>query len=173
MTVQSLTLSDKSVRSLLDARDSRQEALALVLSEGPCATLFLSLNIPGAEKSPPGSEAIFLWALGELSLRFPGLALPMVARDALGPYAIIGVEIEPLAAKMCCIDLETSHPAARLIDLDVYSSTGVQIGRASLDLPRRTCLLCKQPAVECMRAKCHSFEEIVGKAHDLLAPFRT
>ena len=167
-----MTLSDKSVSSFLDARDARQDALAQTLSAGHSATLFLSLNIPGAEKSPPGSEAIFLWALGELCTRFPGLAVTVHTRDALGPYAIIGLDSKPVAVKMCCIELEASHPAARLIDLDVYSASGMQISRSALDLPRRACLLCDQPAVECMRGKRHSFNEVIAKAHELLAPFR-
>ena len=167
-----MTLSDKSASSFLDARDARQDALAQTLSAGHSATLFLSLNIPGAEKSPPGSEAIFLWALGELCTRFPGLAVTVHTRDALGPYAIIGLDSKPVAVKMCCIELEASHPAARLIDLDVYSASGMQISRSALDLPRRACLLCDQPAVECMRGKRHSFNEVIAKAHELLAPFR-
>lgn len=167
-----MTLSDKSASSFLDARDARQDALAQTLSAGHSATLFLSLNIPGAEKSPPGSEAIFLWALGEFRTRFSGLAVTVHTRDALGPYAIIGLDSKPVAVKMCCIELEASHPAARLIDLDVYSASGMQISRSALDLPRRACLLCDQPAVECMRGKRHSFNEVIAKAHELLAPFR-
>lgn len=164
-----MTSSDKSASSFLDARDSRQEALTQALSAGHRAVLFLSLNIPGREKSPPGSGAIFLWALAALGSRFPGLALPAPERDALGPYAIIGLDCDPVLAKMRCIELETAHPAARLIDLDVYPASGVQISRSALDLARRTCLLCDQPAVECMRGKRHRFDEVVAKAHELLA----
>lgn len=173
MTVQSLTLSDKSVRKLLDARDKRQDALSQTLSEGHSTTLFLSLNIPGIEKSPPGSEAIFFWMLGELTISFPGLVMPGITWDLLGPYAIMALNGEPVEAKKRCINLETSHPSARLIDLDVYSKVGVQIDRASLGFPGRPCLVCKQSAVECIRVKRHSLAEVIGKAHALLAHFRT
>ena len=111
--------------------------------------------------------------LGELSVCFPGLVTPAVTWDALGPYAIMGLDMEPVAIKNRCISLETSHPGARLIDLDVYSASGIQIDRSSLDLPRRTCLVCNQPAVECIRTKRHSFDDVVGKAHELLAHFGT
>lgn len=109
--------------------------------------------------------------LSELSNSFSGLAVPAVTFDALGHYAIMGVDIEPSAAKRRCITLETSHPAARLVDLDVYSAEGIQVDRACLDLPRRTCLLCSQPAVECIRAKRHSLDQVVRKVHELLAHF--
>jgi holo-ACP synthase CitX len=106
-----------------------------------------------------------------LSISFPSLVFPAVTFDALGPYAITGLDIEPLAAKRRCIVLEASHPAARLIDLDIYSAAGIQVDRACLDLPRRTCLLCSQPAVECIRAKRHSLDQVVRKVHALLAYF--
>lgn len=109
--------------------------------------------------------------LSELSVSFPGLVVPAVKFDALGPYAIMGLDIEPLAVKRRCIALEASHPAARLIDLDVYSAAGIQVDRACLDLPRRTCFLCSQPAVECIRAKRHSLDQVVEKVHELLAHF--
>ena len=111
--------------------------------------------------------------LGELSICFPDLLTPAVTLDVLGPYVIMGLDMDPVAVKSQCIRLETSHPAARLIDLDVYSASGIQINRASLDLPRRTCLVCNQPAVDCIRTKRHSFDEVIGKAHELLAHFRT
>ena len=165
--------SDKSVAKFLAARDQRQEALAQALRAGCAypATLFLSLNIPGPEKSPPGATAIFSWMLDELTRVIPGLLLPVEDCDALGPYAIAWLPINPLAAKKHCIGLEEKQPAARLLDLDVYSGSGRQIDRAWLDLPGRPCLLCAQPAVDCIRVQRHPLDQVIGKAHELLAHF--
>jgi holo-ACP synthase len=165
--------SAKFASKLLAARDARQEALAQAWRPGQPATLFLSLNLPGAEKSPPGAAALFSWMRGELGRTFPGLAWLASARDALGPYALAGLASAPLAAKRICIGLEEKHPSARLIDLDVYAGSGKQIDRASLALPARRCLVCTRPAVDCIRAKRHPFDEVIGKAHELLAHFGT
>lgn len=172
MTVPSLTSSGKSSRNFLDARDSRQETLAQALSKGYPATLFLSLNIPGIEKTPPGSEALFFWVLDELSVAFPGLQTLAAQHDALGPCAILGIDADPLDVKKRCIALETEHPSARLIDLDVYAADASQIDRKRLGLPGRSCLVCSLAAVECIRTKRHSFEEIISRVHELLALFR-
>ena len=66
----SSTSSARSRRSYLDARDSRQDALAWALGRGHPATLFLALNIPGGDKTPPGAEALpALWWADQMRLR--------------------------------------------------------------------------------------------------------
>jgi holo-ACP synthase len=163
----------KFVNSLLAARDRRQEVLSGALGNRSAATVVLSLNIPGPVKSPPGSRAVFSWAAGRLLETFPQLRCYCDEADLLGFYAIFFTRLDPLAAKRACVAVEESHPAARLIDLDVYSANGVQIGRNDLALPPRNCLVCSNPAVECMRLKRHPYDEVIGKAHGLLTSFRT
>ena len=131
----------------------------------------MSLNIPGREKTPAGSLAFFLSIFDQFSLTFPRLSLLEKSFDALGPYAVIALQMDPREAKKHCIALETSHPAARLIDLDVYSAAGVQIDRASLGVVARCCLVCPSPAVDCIRLKRHSLEEVIAKTHELLSTF--
>ena len=173
MTVRSLTSSDKSARNYLEARDRRQDALAQYLSQGHPATIFLSLNIPGSEKSPPGAQALYHWLLGDLAATFPSLLILRTASDLLGPYAIMAVDIDPTVVKKSCMALETRHPVARLADLDVYAADGAQLGRKELTLPARACLVCSAAAVDCMRAKRHAPDEVIAKANELLAQFRT
>ena len=131
----------------------------------------MSLNIPGREKTPAGSQAFFLSIFNQLTLDFPGASVLEKSSDALGPYAIIALEMDPLAAKQCCMALEAAHPAARLVDLDVYSADGEQIGRARLGLPARRCLVCPASAVDCMRLKRHAPDEIIARTHELLSLF--
>ena len=169
---RSLTLSDKSANRLLAARDQRQDALVRALSKGGQATVFLALNIPGPEKMPSGSQELFLWALEEMEKSFPDLMTFENGSDALGHYAITGTNKEPIEVKERCMALETRHPSARLIDLDVYSGNGDQIDRKSLGFPARSCLVCSEEAVECMRLKRHLPNEVICKVHELLARFR-
>lgn len=110
--------------------------------------------------------------LEQLAQIFPGSTLVEKSFDVLGPYAIVALAIDPQTAKQRCIGLETAQPAARLIDLDVYSATGVQIDRASLGFAARTCLVCQSPAVDCIRRKRHTLDEVIAKTHELLSSFR-
>ena len=96
--------SEKSALDFLDARDSRQDALTQVLSRGYPAVLFVSLNIPGYEKTPPGSEALFLWVSGELEKVFATFDLPVLTylRDTQ-------VYVQATAAGMTIFDLPPSR----------------------------------------------------------------
>jgi holo-ACP synthase len=156
----------------LDARDGRQDALTRALGAGHPVVVFLSLNIPGQEKAPPGAAAFFSWMCGRVDAEFPAAARLTASSDALGPYLILGLDGDSAAVKRRCIALETGHPAARLIDLDVYTPAGAQIDRASLGLAARSCLVCDKRAVDCMRTRRHGVDEVIAKVHELLAPFR-
>ena len=155
----------------LAAREARQELLSRTLSAGRPATLFVSLNLPGPDKSPPGATWLFRRGCAQIAEAFPGSLLLATDRDALGHFALRVVDADPLAVKRRCIAIEESHPAARLLDLDVYASETVQIGRTSLGLPARRCLVCDQPAVDCMRRNSHALDDVIAKAHALLARF--
>jgi len=172
VTARSSMSSAKLRNSILAARDSRQELLVKQLACGCPATIFLSLNIPGKNKNPPGAEALFAWALDQLKDTFPDLVTLADGIDPLGPYALLAHSQEARLVKRRCVALETSHPAARLVDLDVYDSHGVQLGRSALSLPPRTCLVCHHPAVDCIRLGRHSLEEVVGRALRLLTGFK-
>jgi holo-ACP synthase CitX len=167
-----LTRSEPFALDILAARDRRQEALFRALEAGHPATLFVSLGIPGREKTPPGAEAFFSWMSRRVAGKFLSAAKLAASRDALGPYFILGLAGDPVSLKRECVGLETAHPSARLIDLDVYTPAGEQIGRALLGLPARPCLVCGRRAVDCIRAKRHDPGEVAAKAHELLLSFQ-
>jgi len=164
--------SARFASSFLAAREARQELLSRALSAGRPATLFVSLNLPGPDKSPPGATALFRRGCAQIAASFHGSLLVAADCDALGHFALRVLDADPLAIKRLCISIEESHPAARLLDLDVYASETVQIGRSSLGLPARRCLVCDQPAVDCMRTRRHAIDEVIAKTHVLLSPFR-
>ena len=159
------------MNSYLDARDQREQVLTQVLSTGKPSVVFLSLNVPGVDKMPAGSSELFDWALRQLLTLCPDCVVEIASKDALGFFAILLSGREAVEIKQLAVRLEASSPAARLVDVDVYGSSGEQLGRRELKLPPRACLLCDQPAVDCMRAKRHDLNEIVVKAHELLTNF--
>ena len=56
---QSLMSSARFADKFLAARDGRQELLSRALGAGRPATLIVSLNLPGPDKSPAGATALF------------------------------------------------------------------------------------------------------------------
>jgi holo-ACP synthase CitX len=156
---------------LLAARDRRHAALLQVLGQGWRATLFLSLAVPGADKTPAGADGLFAWARQEAEAACGGQAGHREGHDRLGPFAIIGSAMEPELLKHICVRLEAVAPFARLIDADVHNPQGAAVDRAALGLPPRSCLVCDAPAKECIRLGRHDGVELFRRVHELLAPF--
>lgn len=92
--------------------------------------------------------------------------------DLLGPFSLLNAEVEPEAAKAWGIRLEGEEPFARLLDLDLYDRQGSPLDRASLGFPQRPCLICPEPARECIRLGRHPLETVLERVHELLRPFR-
>ncbi len=127
----------------------------------------VSINIPGPDKCPPGAR--YLSRLAAAAAERQLQAWPMGdGLDALGPWTVVGTPLAPAAAKRSAIDIEAALPVGRLLDLDVYDSTGGQVGRASLGHPARTCLVCLHSAAECARVGRHSPHDVRAAAARLL-----
>lgn len=131
-----------------------------------------SLAIPGAHKLLPGATALFRWAVAGLGRAAPQARCVHTTSDALGPFALWCTPDAAETVKRGCVVLEGAVPAARLLDLDVYSPEGTPVDRASLDLPARACLCCGEPARDCIRARRHRQADVVASALRLLAGFR-
>lgn len=159
--------SDALRNSLLAARDRRQELLDTLFPTPFPATVMLSLNLPGAEKTGARAERLFAWGERALLQTMNGSAA-LRGSDSLGPFALYRTRLLATQVKRLGIALEGAHPAGRLLDLDVYDHAGNQMGRADLDLAPRSCLICREPALACIRAGRHSSDELARAARALI-----
>lgn len=153
---------------LLATRELRQKKLDESLGSTDQTLIQLALNIPGAQKCPPGSERLAAWAENRLRAEFPGLTRLHLATDSLGHWAVYQTDDKPEEAKLRCCRIEESQPFGRLLDLDVFSPAGEQIDRELLRLAQRVCLLCSDSAKDCMRTNRHESWEINEYVYQLL-----
>jgi holo-ACP synthase CitX len=165
--------SGASGADVLRARDAREALVLHWAGRAGGALVAVALNVPGADKAPPGARALHAWAVAEVHAALEEVRLVHASEDALGPFALLAVAAGPEAAKAACLAVEGARPAARLVDLDVYAPTGgaglTPVDRASLGLPPRPCLLCDAPARECIRLGRHPRADVVTRALALLA----
>jgi holo-ACP synthase CitX len=136
------------------------------------AVLAASLAIPGARKAPSGAGALLRWAVAEATRGLSDARRVYATTDVLGPFELWRSSADADALKRRCVAIEAAIPAARLVDLDVYSPEGAQLDRASLDLPARSCLCCDEPAADCIRAGRHPLGDVVQRALRLLRDVR-
>ena len=156
---------------ILATRDTRQHRLQQAFElarqgRGACV-LALSTNLPGRSKHMVGLSRHARKAL-DIMRAWPGLRTQHSGPDALGPFHVALCDLPPREAKYLAMALEQGHPASRLLDLDVYAPDGSQVDRAALGLPPRACLLCEEPAVDCIRLRRHAPEELRRHAEGLL-----
>ncbi|BDU74112.1 triphosphoribosyl-dephospho-CoA synthase [Mesoterricola silvestris] len=149
----------------LDARDERDRELHRALAQcGDAASiLFVGCNVPGPAKARPGLSRLAQGALDGLEVQAVHSGF-----DALGPFHIAFSAGDPVQVKAAAVALEGLTPSGRLLDIDVYRPDGTQVDRASLGLPQRPCLLCEEPARECIRAGRHGQAELLAKVDALL-----
>lgn len=156
---------------LLAAREAREALVSEVLVATAAPLVLVSTAMPGPCKTPPGSAALFAWGVGQLREWLDGCRTLADGEDVLGPYALIAAAVDPYRLKAASLAIEAAIPAARLLDLDVYATTGARIGRAEQGEPARRCLLCAEPASDCIRLNRHSLEHLLDHVGHLLAPF--
>ncbi len=156
----------------LAARDERQARIDQALQSPLPWAATLSLSIPGADKCPPGALDLFQWGMDQLGRQLETMKILLRDRDILGPWLLLTGDDCAVTAKRLGIALEEAHPAARLLDFDVYLPQGIPLNRTTLDVAERSCLLCPCPARECVRLKRHSHEEIIRASHALIARFK-
>jgi len=158
----------------LDARDNRQRELDRTVAEtGPedaASFLFISANVPGSDKHRPGISRLLRNAVDSLQ-QATGLKVLQTRRDLLGPFHIASSNRSPIEVKRAAVVIEAESPSARLLDLDVYRPDGSQVDRAGLGLPPRPCMICAEPARECILLRSHTNAELLERVDSLLRPF--
>ena len=153
--------------SILAARDERQARLDALFPAAFPATLMLSLNLPGELKGGERASRLYGWGEKLLIAALPVLPL-LCGSDALGPYGIFHIALDAVDTKRMAMELESGHPAGRLLDLDVFDDAGRQVDRSSLGLAPRPCLLCPEPALACIRTQRHSSLALQAEAERVI-----
>lgn len=156
-------------RAILAAREERERLIRGLAAQVPGSLVLVTTNIPGAEKDRPGLGDLVERAIAMLDRLVPGCEVIDEGSDALGPYAGIACPESPSAVKRAAVEIEEAVRGGRLLDVDVYDAKGRAYGRAKVGLEPRRCLLCDEPAFDCIRANRHSAAELEESVRVLIA----
>jgi phosphoribosyl-dephospho-CoA transferase len=80
--------------------------------------------------------------------------------DILGEFIFLALDVDPRVMKRRYAIIENYVPWGRLLDIDVYDVEGRPVSRPDVGLPSRECLLCEEPARDCMRLGRHTEGEL-------------
>ncbi|MBN1334182.1 MAG: citrate lyase holo-[acyl-carrier protein] synthase [Synergistales bacterium] len=163
------------LEKVLAARESRWEKRLFLARYYRKTVVTLTMNIPGSDKTRDiyisAHERIMEDFIDFLQERNIALIHLESRVDADGPECIMVVDLPALTMKGNCISFEDSHPLGRLIDSDVMDGEGNCRGRSDLGLPPRKCLICNEPARECIVLRRHPKEEVIRKVEIMISDF--
>ncbi|MCT4637333.1 MAG: triphosphoribosyl-dephospho-CoA synthase [Bacteroidales bacterium] len=149
---------------ILEARDNRA-ALREQISKKGNISVSLSLNIAGYPKSDTITEAFFITIINEFERTLLANLITInksectIITDADGNFYIAPVSsnTDSKIVKQVCEKFEETHKAGRIIDADVTTSAN----KSESSGKAKHCIVCKtNAAVDCMRNRNHSIEEV-------------
>lgn len=165
MSEQGLTLQD--VLAAKDLRYQRQQAMR---QKYGTALVSFTINMPGAVKDKPVLRELLDYGIRELRTRLPVIAEERI-HPVTGPEALLAVGGEAGQAKETAVAVEQSYSFGRLLDIDVFTAAGERLSRHKKG-QGRICFICGNTAVQCMRERRHSADELQKAVNGLLDEFR-
>ena len=162
-----------TLEELLESRDRRTEHQKKLLQAFPgCSLLCLTVQLPGPVKRNESSLVIGGAGLAALLDKLGSTLRHVQVRDLKTGYeAYLLVPLPPPVLKKIACEVEASHPLGRLMDIDVMGEDGIPLGRETLGLEPRRCLLCGREVRYCMRARTHSREELLTKIDEMIKDY--
>ena len=156
-----------TLEQLLQSRDVRVEHQKDLLGNNSGKSLLcLTVQLPGPEKRNQTSLAIA--KAGVEAVRDVFKPEYEELRDLETGYeAYFLVTLSGTEAKRKACQIEDTHPLGRLMDLDIVTSNG-PIGRESLGIAPRKCLLCDNEVRYCMRAKTHTVNDLLARIEEMV-----
>jgi len=161
--------------SVLDAREERWNRRRILATSLPAgwSVLSFTLRMPAPLRLEGGfdrmAEGLFRDLVFHLGSRgFPLGAMEYAVRSD-GPEGFCTVRGDGRAVKAAAVEFEEEHPRGCLVDGDIMDSFCREVGRETLGLRPRRCLVCGRRATECVVGRAHGPEEIRSSVEKVLA----
>lgn len=152
------------LEKVLAARESRAEIRKGFAKQEFCS-ISLSFNIPGYPKSDDFLAFGFLGVVYELLSYLKSNRIEcehtnfLKILDAAGDFFITPIVVGESSLseiKVLLEKFESNHPLSRLIDVDLFDDKAKPVSSGK----SKKCFICSKSAIECMRQKNHSIEEL-------------
>ncbi len=158
--------------SILKARQQRWDTLLSMAGniESGCIVA-LAGNAAGAVKDSSVLRKLISHA--EMRMVKDADALTLGAYgDAAGYIVFMRSPLTMTKAKEKAVAIESEHEWNRLLDIDIYGRNGSSADRSTMGLAPRKCLLCGEPAADCIRTQRHDYSDIIAETERLLKGFQ-
>ncbi len=135
------------------------------------AIIQLTLAIPEPYKNSFSAQQLFYKGIESIHQKIPSLCHEQIYYDPDGPSGLFVSSANALHLKEISSQIEENSPYSRLLDIDIYANNKKAVSLLSRR-QGRTCFLCQERAVTCMRNHTHTRNEILQKVQELLLDFQ-
>jgi len=158
-------------KQILDAKENRWLKQKQYLTEFGSVIISFKLNIPHWPKISDEILSVFNLTLNDFEkyLVKNKMSYKILAKDktVLGPEAFFHINEQPSKIKELTVAFEENFDIGRLLDIDVLNNDGIPLERAV----KRSCLLCVDIAINCMRSGKHTSKEIRAVFDKIIVSF--
>ena len=147
------------------ARDIRMEKTGRYFKKSTEGVILFLLNIPGSIKDSSLYRKVFNSGLRTIKYHLNKNCISYSVQEVVfpesgtGPEAYISVAAtDLLSVKKITAEIENSHPAGRIFDIDLFDKNLEQV-KSGREM--RKCFICDRPAFECARSRKHPLHEVV------------
>ncbi|UUV18775.1 citrate lyase holo-[acyl-carrier protein] synthase [Fusobacteria bacterium ZRK30] len=145
---------------ILDARENRAYLQEELIKKFNLPLLVIRANYPGIDKNNKTTTYIIEMMYETILSRVSPINIKKI--DSFeGIVYLLSIDTPPSQLKKMTVDIETTHPLGRLVDIDILDLKNHTLSRTDLGSPPRRCFICSDSAHNCVRSKKHSLEEIL------------
>ncbi|MFA8450555.1 MAG: triphosphoribosyl-dephospho-CoA synthase [Bacteroidales bacterium] len=165
----------EALHKILEAKEKRAD-LRGAIAKQLMLSVSINLNIAGWPKSNTLISAAYRYLLQDfkrylLSYRiYIDTNQSILQTDEAGDFfiaPILSCPFNDMELKNIFENFEKTHAVGRLIDVDLVNKKGEPVSSGKI----KKCLICKGKAIECMRLKRHTFDEMQEKTTKILTKF--
>lgn len=160
-----------TAEEVLARREQRRAEQSAALARWGRPLVSITMVAPGARKDSPALRRTHARALDAVRALASERGWPVLGSGghggATGPESWLAVDTDAAALKDALIAVEDGHDEGRAWDLDVIVDTDAgpaPLGRGTLGVAPRRCLLCADTAHACARARRHPLPVVVAAA---------
>ena len=160
------------MEELLKVKEDRYNKQRDILIENDGSLISLTLNIPGEIKRNDLYTEFHFEAIEILKEKLKSENLQVLYEEyislAEGVEWLGLVNKDAVELKKMMIEIEEEREANRILDIDVFDENHNSIDRSKLGLANRKCLICKGDSKLCIRARKHTYEELIQRVNFLI-----
>ncbi|MBQ8040746.1 MAG: triphosphoribosyl-dephospho-CoA synthase CitG [Lachnospiraceae bacterium] len=163
-------MQEATLEQVLSAREARAALQQKLLNTYHCPLISFTMNIAGPVKTSPLIERAFETGLDELTKCLPAAKILFRHKtmEITGFEALLSVDMEAVALKKICTDIEDAAPLGRLFDMDVLEPDGHKLNRDIVKGGSRNCLVCGAPGRGCAARRLHSVAELQAVTNSIM-----